>query len=86
MRVLNNEEIQEISFGMGGGGNHSSGPVPGESCNNAMAGGMIGGGIGGAAGGWLGFALGAIGGFIGGAISSCGGGRNEGRSPVISAR
>jgi hypothetical protein len=71
MQTLNNLEINEVSFGMGGGGNHSGLPTAMDSCSKAVLGGAIGGGIGGASSGLFGVAFGMFGGVMGGMIGAC---------------
>ncbi|WP_431263594.1 hypothetical protein ACQ859_27230 [Roseateles chitinivorans] len=66
---LTQEEIDQVSGGMGGSSYMAGGG--GDSCSNAIAGGMVGGAIAGSAGGLLGIVVGGLGGAFGGWMASC---------------
>lgn len=67
MKVLQSNEIDVISGGMGSRGYVNQNQDP---CTNAVMGGAIGGGIAGSAGGFVGLVLGFFGGGFGGYISA----------------
>lgn len=70
MQTLTSFEIDQISFGMGGGGHSASENPATAACSKAAGAGMLGGAIAGATGGLLGALLGAAGGLIA-ALGSC---------------